>query len=149
MIRKAKSRIPVKDRNRVVFYNVTFDRFVPNETFDAAGTFFFWDCFRERQLKSLLPKLLNYLESESLFINVDFYEPAYSEKSWLKFLHFILLRALYGFFGFSTGIESTRVSDIEPVALAKGFYASETCLHEKLPVKGQVFRRKFVKNEPE
>ena len=62
---------------------------------------------------------------------------------------FIMLRFLYGFFGFATGIESTRVSDIEPVALAKGFYAIETCLHEKLPVKGAVFRRRFVKSHPE
>ena len=144
MIAQAKARVPEKDRERVVFCNMTFDRFVPSETFDAAGTFFYWDCFRENQLKALLPKLFVCLKAEGFLINVDFFESTHTDETGFKLTHFILLRFLYGFFGFATGIESSRVSEIEPIALANGFYAIDTCLDEKLPVKAQVFQRRFV-----
>ena len=144
MINQAKARVPEKDRERIVFCNMTFERFVPSETFDAAGTFFYWDCFRENQLKALLPKLFNCLKAEGFLINVDFFESSQPDENGFKLTHFILLRILYGFFGFATGIESTRVLEIEPIALANGFYASDTCLDEKFPVKGQVFQRRFV-----
>jgi len=148
MIAQAKARVAEKDRERVVFCNMTFDRFLPSETFDAAGTFFYWDCFRENQLKALLPKLFVCLKAEGFLINVDFFESTHTDETGFKLTHFILLRFLYGFFGFATGIESSRVSEIEPIALANGFYAIDTCLDEKLPVKAQVFQRRFVKSHP-
>jgi len=148
MIHQAKARVPVKDRERVVFCNMTFERFVPSKTFDAAGTFFYWDCFRENQLKVFLPKLFDCLKAEGFLINVDFFELAHPDGTGLKLTHFILLRILFGFFGFATGIENTRVLDIEPIAVAYGFYATDTCFDEKLPVKGQVFQRRFVKSHP-
>ena len=95
-------------------------------------------------MKALLPKLFVSLKAEGFLINVDFFESTLTDESGFKLTHFILLRILYGFFGFATGIESTRVSEIEPIALANGFYAIDTCLDEKLPVKGQVFKRRFV-----
>ena len=144
MIEQAKAKVPEKDRERVFFCNMTFDRFVPFETFDAAATFFYWDCFREDQLKALLSKLFVCLKAEGFLINVDFFESTRTDENGFKLTHFILLRILYGFFGFTTGIESTRVLEIEPIALANGFYVIDTCLDEKLPVKGQVFQRKFV-----
>ena len=145
MINQAASRVPHKDRKRVVFCNAAFGQFVPAGTFDAACTFFFWDCFRENQTKALLPRLLNCLEPDGLLINADFVEPSSSSGRRFKISHFILLRILYGFFGFATGIESTRVFEIEPVALGNGFIAKDTYMHEKLPFKGQVFQRRFVK----
>ena len=145
MIKQAKSRVLHKDRKRVVFCHATLEQFVSTRKFDAACTFFFWDCFPENQMKAMLPRLLDCLEPDGLLINADFVDPLPSVGRRFKTSHFILLRILYGFFGFATGIESTRVFEIEPVALGNGFIAKDTYLHEKLPFKGQVFQRRFIK----
>ena len=145
MINQAASRVPHKDRKRVVFCNAAFGQFVPAGTFDAACTFFFWDCFRENQTKAMLPSLLDCLDPDGLLINADFVEPSSSVGRRFKISHFILLRILYGFFGFATGIESTRVIEIEPVASGNGYFAKDTHLHETLPIKAQIFQRRFIK----
>ena len=147
MIRQAESKVPHKDRKRVAFCNVALGQFSSTEKFDAICTFFFWDCFRENQMKAMFPILLDFLRHDGSLINVDFAEPSSFEGRRYKISHFILLRILYGFFGLATGIESTRVLEIEPIAWENGLFTKDTHEDEKLPFRGHVFRRRFVQNE--
>lgn len=142
MVQQAKSRVPDHDRQRVFFCKTPLEEFLPQVQFNAACTCFLWDCFEENQIKKLLPKVLDCLESGGFLINVDFAETRSSEGRRFKISHFILLRMLYGFFRFTTGIESTRVTEIKPMAESNGFYVMDSRNHEKLPILSEVFRRK-------
>ena len=148
MVKQAKSRVPDHDRQRVFFCKAPIEEFLPHVQFNAACTYFLWDCFKENQIKKLLPKVLDCLESGGFLINVDFAETRSSERSKFKILHFILLRMLYGFFRFTTGIESTRVTEIKPMAESNGFYVMDSLYHEKLPILSQVFQRKNLERCP-
>ena len=140
MVVQAKSKVEFDDIKRVFFHQMPLSDFVSTESYDFICTFFFWDCFEEKQIKSMLPDLVANLDSEGKLVNVDFAEPSYPYGN-LHLLSFLLLRMLYGFFRLATGISALSVVEIDGIAKQSNLEIENYTEDKIFPIKGQLFRR--------
>lgn len=147
MIECSRKRVSSEDYWRVTFHQTSFAKFESVQPFDALCTFFFWDCFEEYQLREMLPSLSKLTNSESFWIDVDFFERL-DKSQKINLSHFILIRILYGFFGLATGIEARQVAEIEPMAKENGFFVTESRLAEKSPIRARIFRKRISPPRP-
>ena len=142
MIDRCKKRVPSKDSRRVTFYRSTIQEFESVQHFEALCTFFFWDCFEENQLHSMLPAIFKFLKPQSFWIDVDFFETP-KDTLGINIFQFLLMRILYGFFGLATGIEACRVFEIEPMAKQNGFFVTESRKDSNFPIQARIFSRRI------
>jgi ubiquinone/menaquinone biosynthesis C-methylase UbiE len=139
MIKRARGRVAEHDLHRVTFQTVAFENFLSANQFDALCTFFFWDCFEKDRIREMLPLLRSCMKREGLWFEVDFFEDqrgARPSRIW----HYFLLRFLYGFFGWATGIEARWVEEIEPLAKENGFSLTHSQWADRLPVRARIFQ---------
>lgn len=140
MIKRARGRVAGQDLHRVSFQTVAFENFRSANEFDAVCTFFFWDCFEKDRIREMLPLLPHCMKREGLWFEVDFFEDqqgALLSRIW----HYFLLRFLYGFFGYATGIEARWVEEIEPLAKENGFSLTHSQWADRLPVRARIFQK--------
>ena len=140
MIKRARGRVAGQDLYRVTFQTVAFENFRSANQFDAVCTFFFWDCFEKDRIREMLPLLRSCMKREGLWFEVDFFEDqrgARPSRIW----HYFLLRFLYGFFGWATGIEARWVEEIEPLAKENGFSLTHSKWADRLPVRARIFQK--------
>lgn len=140
MIKRARGRVAGQDLHRVTFQTVAFENFRSANQFDGVCTFFFWDCFEKDRIREMLPLLPHYIKREGLWVEVDFVEDqrgARPSRIW----DYFLLRFLYGFFGWATGIEARWVEEIEPLAKENGFSLTHSQWADRLPVRARIFQK--------
>ncbi|TWU26926.1 ubiquinone/menaquinone biosynthesis methyltransferase [Novipirellula galeiformis] len=91
---------------------------LPTSTFDTVITAFFLDCFDERQLNELLPRIANALNRQARWYVVDFCEPKRGlRRWWAKFW----LAIMHAFFRWQTGLGPRRIVDPSPPLHSLGF----------------------------
>tara|TARA_B100000212_G_scaffold104261_1_gene77105 strand:+ start:1001 stop:1762 length:762 start_codon:yes stop_codon:yes gene_type:complete len=140
MMKRAKRRVAEKDLSRVTFRKLSFEKFDSSKRFDAVCTLFFWDCFTQGQIRSMLPLLERHSKRGALWLDVDFFEnPHGSTRTGIW--HYLLIRFLYGFFGLATGIEARRIVNIEPLAKENGFYPTATTRSDQFPMSARIFKK--------
>ena len=140
MIKRARGRVAGQDLHRVTFQAVAFENFCSANQFDAVCTFFFWDCFEKDRIREMLPLLHLCMKKEGLWVEVDFVEDrrgAHPSRVW----YYFLLRFLYGFFGWATGIKARWVEEIEPLAKENGFSLTQSQWADLLPIRTRIFQK--------
>ena len=142
MATQARSKVEPEDRVRVFFHEKGVSDFHSSQKYDFICTFFFWDCFDEKQIKRMFPNLVSKLQPQGKLLNSDFFENSYSG-SIGGILHFLLLRVLYGFFRFATGIQAERVVEINGIAKQSNLTLEEFVVDQKFPIKAEVYRRRI------
>ena len=140
MIKRARGRVAGHDLHRVTFQTVAFENFRSANQFDAVCTFFFWDCFQKDRIREMLPLMHRCMKTEGLWVEVDFVE---DQRGGLpsRIWDYFLLRFLYGFFGWATGIEARWVEEIEPLAKENGFSLTHRQWADRLPVRARIFQK--------
>ncbi len=141
MFRTMKEFIPKKEADRVSLYNEPFEKFDAEGGFDAVCTCFFWDCFREDEIVSLLCKLAESLTSKGLWMNADFIEPAETAPT-KRLFHSLLLRFLYGFFRHNCQIRADRLPPLSKLADEAGFGLVAKKTHHPWPLASELFERR-------
>lgn len=140
MIKRARSRVVEGDLRRVTFQTVAFEDFQSANRFDAVCTFFFWDCFKKDRIREMLLLLPHCIKREGLWVEVDFVEDQRGTRP-SRIWHYFLLRFLYGFFGWATGIEARWVIEIESLAKEIGFSLTRKQWAGTLPVRARIFKK--------
>jgi ubiquinone/menaquinone biosynthesis C-methylase UbiE len=100
MISKAKDRI---GNDKRIEFIVGTENDIPDRSFDVIITNFYLDLFKEESLRLVVRKLRNVTRLNSLWIVTDFTD----KKLW----HRVMLKAMYIFFGVTTGIEASKLPD--------------------------------------
>ena len=140
MIKRARGRVAGQDLHRVTFQTVAFENFRSANQFDAVCTFFFWDCFEKDRIREMLPLMHRCMKTEGLWVEVDFVEDQWGGRP-SRIWDYFLLRFLYGFFGWATGIEARWVEEIEPLAKENGFSLTHSQWADRLPVRARIFQK--------
>ncbi len=84
----------------------------PAESYDLIVTNFFLDCFGQRDLDALLPRLAASLEPGGRWVVGDFRVP---ERGWARPLGHAALAVMYGFFRLITRLPAGRLVDPTPL----------------------------------
>jgi len=140
MANQARSKVETTDQVRVFFHEKAVSDFHTSQKYDFICTFFFWDCFNEKQIKRMFPHLACKLQPQGKLLNADFFENSYSGGE-CRIQHFFLLRILYGFFRFATGIKAESVLEIDGIAKQSNLVLEEFIVDEKFPIKAEVYKR--------
>lgn len=114
MIKKAKS---IQTTSIVNFIEADFLNWESNERFDVIIFPFFLDCFLESDLKKVLQKTTSMVGRNGKLIVTDF-QKASPLKYWL-------VRLMYGFFRFTTGLKVNRLLDLRTQLKTVGFKEQE------------------------
>lgn len=120
MISEMKKLPKVKNVSSIKFENLCFFHFSTQERFDAICTCFFWDCFKEKEVKTGVDKVNKLLEANGLWINVDFKSPI-NGGNVEKFAHCLLIKLLYEFFRISCGVMVNKLPAVSPIAKENQF----------------------------
>ena len=89
------------------------------EPFDLIVTAFFLDCFSEGELGELTRAIAGVAADRARWLVADFRQPpGPGVKAWLAWL---LLKVMYAFFGWTTGLQTRRLGDFRPHLFSQGF----------------------------
>ena len=136
MIGLARTRVE-EERVRFVCADV---REVPLEEnfYDLIVTHFFFDCFRESELREVIGKLASAATNGAIWLVSDFCEPLHG---WRRFKGRALIALMYAFFRATAGIEAHRLVDYTPFLRAEGFALTNEALSADEMIRSQVWRR--------
>ncbi|OYW31047.1 MAG: hypothetical protein B7Z47_02260 [Chthoniobacter sp. 12-60-6] len=96
----------------------------PAAGFDLIVTCFFLDCFREDQLQKLMPVIASAAAPEAQWLVADFQiAPAGLRRVCSR----VIVRFLYAFFRWATGLSAHELIDAKPYLNAEGFTRQERC----------------------
>jgi SAM-dependent methyltransferase len=85
----------------------------PGDEYDLIATHFFFDCFGSRELEKLIGRVAGAAKPGARWIVSEFRTP--------NVLARLLVRALYLFFGITTGLKTRKLVDHRPILQAQGF----------------------------
>jgi tRNA (cmo5U34)-methyltransferase len=110
MMKLSQQRIAaINPRTELAFINSPIETISLDEKFDVIITNYFLDLFREDQSASIAAHLLLTLNSKGIWMVTDFkVNPKFIHKIWQK----ALLRIMYLFFRYTSGIEANRLPDL-------------------------------------
>lgn len=139
MLKMAAARLSPAQRARVTFEHAdatTAD--LPTFAYDGVATVFFLDCFTEDQAAELIGRVANALRPGGTWVFADFAIPAGGPQ---RIAAQVVIRLLYGFFRWRTGIAARRLPDSEGLIAKAGLTpaVSETFLFGLL--RSVTFRR--------
>jgi SAM-dependent methyltransferase len=119
MIALARSRIGVSDGARVRFHCADARTHpLPPAAYDLIVTHFFLDCFEETELVSIIERLAAAATPDAHWAVSDFRQPARGSSAWAAAA---LLKTMYVFFRWTTGLRTQRLADPRPHLQAHGF----------------------------
>ncbi len=90
----------------------------PKQEFDLIVTHFFLDCFREEQLQRIVSTLATAARSKAAWLTADFQAPEFGLQ---RFRAEVILKTMYLFFRFATGLPARRLTRPDPFLAANGF----------------------------
>jgi ubiquinone/menaquinone biosynthesis C-methylase UbiE len=123
MLARAKLRLTPAQQERTRFLQLdVLSSELPVESYDAALTLFFLDCFTDAQLESLVPRIARRLRPGARWLWADFALPPRGlarlrARAWLKLL--------YAFFAWQTSLSARRLPDAERHIQASGLRLEE------------------------
>ena len=85
--------------------------------FDLVVTHFFFDCFTEREVETIIDRIIPRLTHESIWIVSEFDVPSAGPRMWAR----ILIRLLYTSFGLLTGLAVRSLPDYCRILRSRGF----------------------------
>ncbi|HEX5431239.1 MAG TPA: class I SAM-dependent methyltransferase [Bryobacteraceae bacterium] len=91
---------------------------LPESEYDLIVTHFFWDFFEAREGAILAERLGAAASGDAMWLISEFRQPG---KGWRAVWAWVWLRALYLFFGATTGLETRRLVDHRPLVAREGF----------------------------
>jgi SAM-dependent methyltransferase len=121
MIEQMRRRLSAEklDGSRVEFKQADARHWPPpREKFDLVATHFFLDCFRDDQLRQLVPRLADSATEDAIWLVADFCEP---ERGWQRWRAKIILALLYAFFKLTTSLSASRLTPPDPFLAKAGF----------------------------
>lgn len=113
MVELARDRLSPQQRERVRFLledAVTFK--LDSARYDLVVTAFFLDCFTQKQLVHLVPKLAESLKPGGLWYYADFAPPP---QGWRRVWGTVYLTAMHAFFRAQTGLQTWQLADPGPL----------------------------------
>jgi ubiquinone/menaquinone biosynthesis C-methylase UbiE len=142
MLSLAEQRITPAHRDRITFVRQdarTFD--VAPASMDAVVTQFFLDCFTAAETATLVPRLAEAVRPGGLWLYTDFDVPARGPWRWLA--HGVI-KVLYWFFRWQTGITATALPPAEADIQRNGFAAVAERAFACGMVRSVVYRKQRV-----
>jgi SAM-dependent methyltransferase len=86
---------------------------LPRDEYDLIATHFFFDCFGPSELHALIARITEAAQPAAQWIVSEFRTTNIPAR--------MLVRALYLFFGITTGLKTRRLADHRPIMRAQGF----------------------------
>lgn len=118
MIEKARQRLGEKAAQVEFIHADALEWQPPVGAFDLIVTHFFLDCFREDQLRLLIPKIAGAARPKATWLLADFKE---AEGGLLKWRSQLILRVMYVFFRLVTRLPARRLTSPNMILEAAGF----------------------------
>jgi ubiquinone/menaquinone biosynthesis C-methylase UbiE len=117
MIALARARLGKESLVDFIQADIRSLELVPN-SYDLIVTHFVLDCFGERTLAALIPKLANSATPHAQWLLADFFQPATRRR---KLRARVLVALMYSFFRVVAAIEARYLIDCGPFLQANGF----------------------------
>jgi SAM-dependent methyltransferase len=139
MLALAARRVPRADQHRVTFVHAdarTLD--LPPGAHDAVVTQFFLDCFTARDVTSLVERIGQATDRDSLWIYTDFAIP---ERGIRRVVARVVIAALYWFFRWRTGLTAGELPPAEQVIGNAGFRPIDEATFAAGLIRSVVFRK--------
>ena len=86
---------------------------LPRDEYDLIATHFFFDCFGPRELELLIERVADAAKPGAQWVVSEFCTPNIAAR--------MLVRALYLFFGVTTGLKTRKLVDHRPILRSRGF----------------------------
>jgi len=137
MIELARRRVGSTNRVRFQLADVRLATFPP-AGYDLVVTNFFLDCFPQRDLEELIPRLVAALEPGGRWAVADFRLP---ERGWPRWAGHAALAVMYAFFKLATRLPAGRLVDPDPLFRQCGL----TLAHEDSRLRGFLSARLWAK----
>ncbi len=118
MIDKARQRLGAAGATVEFIHADALEWQPPGGTFDIVVTHFFLDCFREDQLRLLIPKIASAASPRATWLLADFKEADCGLRRWRSQL---ILRVMYVFFRLVTRLPARRLTKPDAMLAATGF----------------------------
>ncbi len=107
------------DRVTLTQADVIDEAFAPfGNGYDLVATHFFFDCFTDHEVETIVDRVTSKLAHESVWIVSEFDVPPAGPRMWAR----ILIRLLYMSFGLLTGLSVRSLPDYRRVLQSRGFY---------------------------
>lgn len=135
MIKYAKSK--VVDKINIHFIHGTIEDIAEVEKFDVVITNFFLDVFSEKQLESLIPKTMERIKPDGLWLCSDFIATG-------KFGHQLMLSLMYLFFKLTVNLRNKKLPNWEAQLCKSGLVLLKEKEFLKGFMKATVFRKHLV-----
>jgi ubiquinone/menaquinone biosynthesis C-methylase UbiE len=124
MLNRASRRLSGRDRPRVTLTCAdALSVELPVSAYDAVTTLFFLDCFTNREIRAMVPRIRRSLRSECQWLFADFAIP---RAGWARLRARIWLTFLYAFFRWQTGLSARSLPDAEDAIIDAGFVPVST-----------------------
>lgn len=120
------------------FFHCDLLNWRPRDSYDLVVTHFFFDCFGDCEVRSLITKLALTADSNATWLLSDFVVP--SRGRILKMHARAWLRAMYLFFRFSAGLGTSELVDPTPYLEANGFTRAGSAHSFRGMLKSDLFR---------
>jgi ubiquinone/menaquinone biosynthesis C-methylase UbiE len=104
------------------FHADILEQLPPHKSFDLIVSHFFLDCLRPEQLAQLVPRIASACSEEARWLIADFCEPPGRAARWRAR---VILRMMYWFFRWVTGLPATNVTPPDPYLERHGFQLCE------------------------
>lgn len=130
MLKKAKS---INLKVNVEFIEADILEWTTYEKFDFIITPFVLDCFSEKQLTIILPKLKNTLNKEGKWIQTDFYPKTRSHK--------LLIHIMYLFFNLATNLKVKDLADFDSLFEKYEFILKRKALFCHSMVESKIYKQ--------
>jgi len=127
------------DRVTLTNADVGDETFAPGGSgYDLVATHFFFDCFTEQQVETIVDRVVGTLAQESVWVVSEFDVPSAGPRMCAR----ILIRLLYTSFGLLTGLSVRSLPDYRRVLRSREFYLERqiTCMRGILV--SELWRRK-------
>jgi ubiquinone/menaquinone biosynthesis C-methylase UbiE len=143
MLECARARLRANKLNadRVEFLHADLlEQSPPMESFDLVVSHFFLDCLRPEQLGQVVARIAAATAPDARWLLADFCEPPGGAARWRAR---VILRAMYLFFRWATGLPATNVTPPDPYLERHGFQLCERrctewgLLHTDLWLRGE------------
>lgn len=139
--KKMASRIP-QHLHQVCFYPYREINHSLHQKYQVILTPFFLDLFTYQELREVCDRISGRMTDSGLWLWADFVQPHKGGKIWVD----ALLKGMYAFFAFTTGLENNDLIDIRPlVETNRHFELREEQHYLGGLIQGRVYQRTIFK----
>jgi ubiquinone/menaquinone biosynthesis C-methylase UbiE len=124
-------------QNKISFVCKSIEEYFPDKKFDYILTAFFFDNFQKEKIKIIFSKLNAVLKYNGYWLYADFFYDNKKGKLWQK----IFLKTMYTFFRITCKIETTTLTDMQPIFHKYGYIARFSSAYYAGFIRSEVYEK--------